>query len=402
MIDLLLNYVVWAAIFGLLYSYVLYPFLLKLASRGAKQNDRCFDVDDTNLPVVSVVISVYNEERVLRKKIDSILAQSYPLNRIEIFIGSDKSSDNSNKIIADYAQRHSNIHFYPYAIRRGKPQVLNDLVEEVFGKKPASEEHILLLTDANVIIGEDTLFHLVKHFKNPQIDLVDSNMINQGLSKDGISESENTYISNEVMLKYREGLLWKKMMGPFGGCYALRSTAFTPVPRNFLVDDFYICMQTLKKGGGTMNELKALAYEKVPHSIVEEYKRKRRISAGNFQNLWVFRSLLGRPFSTLGFTFISHKVLRWLGPIFILIAFIGSAILTFRGNKVQLLLFLIMAVGLIAIPMIERVLNRLRINLQILRNITYFNAMNVALLNGFINFLKGIQSNVWEPPKRNE
>lgn len=103
------------------------------------------------------------------------------------------------------------------------------------------------------------------------------------------------------------------MIGPFGGFYALRKNLYQLIPENFLVDDFFICMNVLKQNFKSIADPDAIAYEEVSEDWKQEYKRKARISAGNFQNLIHFENLLLR-FNSTSFCFFSHKVLRWLGP----------------------------------------------------------------------------------------
>ncbi len=351
-------------------------------------------------PHVSAVMAVYNEEAVMEEKLQSLLALDYPNELLDIYIGSDCSSDQTNSILASYSKQHTNIHFFPFEVRRGKPGVINKLVELLRQQRPPDPQHIYLLTDASVMLTPQALRKLVRHFEAKDMFMVDANMVNTGLSDGGIARSESKYVQTEVRIKHLEGQLWGTMLGPFGGCYALRSNYFEPVPPNFLVDDFYIAMRAFEQGGRAINDLEAICYEAVPHDIWEEYRRKARISAGNFQNLATFKHLLKKPFKPLGFAFLSHKVLRWLGPFFIIFALVSSAALAWQGNLwYHYLLYLQLAI-LVGVPLLDYGLKKLNIHLLILRNITYFFAMNAALLEGFFNYLKGIKTNVWQPPKR--
>ncbi len=395
---LFLQILFWLSVAALLHTYLFYPFLtIRLAKKKRFTHPNFSHKDE--LPIVSVLMAVYNEEKVIQQKMDSLLALHYPKNKLHIYIGSDCSTDATNTILEKIAKDNKHIHFFPFQERNGKPGIINKISESCFQNNPKNENHILLMTDASVILQNDTLWHLVKHFAHPDIGVVDSNMKHFGMQKQGISESENTYINSEVLLKHSEGLLWGKMIGPFGGCYAIRSTYFSKVPPKFLVDDFYIAFRALEQNTLAINDLEAECYEAVSHEMREEYRRKARISAGNFQNLFTFKHLLNLT-QPLGFAFFSHKILRWLGPFFILIMLICSAILAYFGNQFFSYLFYIILVGLIGIPTLDFVLKQFNIHIKIVRNISYFLVMNVALLHGFFNFLKGIQSNVWEPPKR--
>ncbi|MCH8330669.1 MAG: glycosyltransferase, partial [Bacteroidetes bacterium] len=295
----------WIATILLVYNYLLYPLFLRLIVAGRSQNSQVF-LTDNELPKLSILIPAFNEERVIHSKIESIYQSQYPIDNYEVIIGSDNSTDRTNEIIQELQEEYRNLKLHVFEHRTGKPGIINKLVEEAQGD-------ILVLTDADVELNNDCLFQMLKHFKNPDIGLVDTNMMSRSSYNDGISYQESTYVRFEVKIKHWEGIAWGSMMGPFGGCYALRKDYYTPVPDNYVVDDFFIAMNVLIKGKKCINELEAKCYEQTSVQIQEEFRRKIRISAGNFQNLGTFVNLLFKPFSAIGFTFLSHKVFRWFG-----------------------------------------------------------------------------------------
>ncbi|MEL6863299.1 MAG: glycosyltransferase, partial [Bacteroidota bacterium] len=351
-------------------------------------------------PLVTVLMAVYNEEKVIEEKLRSLLGVDYPKAKYQIYIGSDRSSDQTNAIIERYAAKHTFIHFYPFSQRQGKPGVINSLVEALSKRHSPNANQVYLMTDASVMLEVDCIRQMVRHFKHPEIMMVDSRMVSTGLKTAGISRSESQYVSSELRIKYREGLLWGKMIGPFGGCYALRSTHYHPVPTNFLVDDFYITMKAFEQGGLAIHEPKAVCFEAVSHDIREEYRRKSRISAGNFQNLRTFRHCLRLPFDALGFAFFSHKVLRWLGPFFIIFATLASGGLWALGHPFYAYVFGLILSGLILVPLLDYMCRLGSIHWLLLRNLSYFIIMNVALLAGYVRYRKGIKSGTWQPTKR--
>lgn len=400
MLDILLHIVFWCCLLGVLHTYLGYPFLLKWLSKGRVNNAQVYGSDDDNWPRVSILMSLYNETRVIEAKLDSLRQLDYPEGRLQVYIGSDASSDGTNDIVAAAAAQLPWLHFYPFNQRRGKPGVINELAALAFQSTPASPDHLLVITDANVMLSPGVLRQLAKHFKNSAIGLVDAHMVHTGMQDQGISKSEDLYISNEVMLKHREGICWGAMMGPFGGCYALRSNYFAPVPPAYLVDDFYIAMRVFEQGGKAVNELEARCYEAVSHAISEEYRRKARIAAGNFQNMTTFAHMWWPPVSALRFAFFSHKVLRWLTPFLLIAAMIAALVLCIRGNLYYGYLFVMLLSALAGLPMLDFVLQRLKINLLPLRSARYFVIMNMALITGFMRFINGIKNNVWEPVQR--
>ncbi len=385
---MILEIIFWVSVLLILHTYLFYPLILSILVLGRKKNDQLYSFDK-ELPFVSVVISAYNEENVIAGKIESIYKSSFPENSFEVLIGSDASDDRTVEIIRSFEANHPSLRFFDFKERRGKGNVVNDLVQNARG-------NILILTDANVLFDKDTMFGIVKHFKNPEIGLVDTNMINKGMKKEGISYQEKAYISREVGIKNMEGRIWGAMMGPFGGCYAIRKEDYTAVPSNFLVDDFYINMKIFEKGKLAVNELHARVYEDVPHQISIEFKRKVRIGTGNWQNLRTFwRLLFTRRY---GFAFWSHKVIRWIGPFLLILALISNALLVYKSELY--LITLILQLSLILAPLLDLVCKSLNLHIKSLRLITHFYSMNLALLLGFFRSFKTIKTGVWERTDR--
>lgn len=393
--QLLLHIGFWLSIFLLVYTYVLYPWLVKVLAKGKSINDLKYAKAE-ELPRVSVLMAAYNEEAVLEEKMATLLNQSYPSESIDIYVGSDNSKDRTNAILTLFQEKNENIHFTLFKTRQGKPSIINQLARKAIDK---NGDHAFLLTDASVYLEYNTIFELVKHFKNDRIGLVDACMNYQGMQSEGISNSENTYLSGEVLLKHNESKAWGKMIGPFGGCFAMRSELFQEVPTNYLVDDFYLAMKVLGADYLAINDLKASCYEPVTHAMGSEFKRKKRISAGNFQNLFAFKSLLN-PFKALGFAFVSHKVIRWLGPFLMLKIMATTFWLAWQGLVFYKVVALLLVSWFVLIPLLDYVLAKLSINLKLLRNISYFNAMNWALFLGFFKFLSGVKAGIWEPTAR--
>lgn len=377
--------------FCIFHSYVLFPFVLKIISKNKKQNELTYSRTD-DLPNITILLAVYNEEQVIAQKIESTFRTNYPVEKIKFIIGSDASTDNTNSIIESYTS-HYPIQLEVFPGRTGKSGIINRLTE-------ISNTDIYVLTDANVFFEEDTLYQLVKHYKNKNIAQVGGNIMNPEFKKDGISFQEKSYLSRENIIKYQEGVLWGAMIGTFGGCYSIRASAYKKVPANFLVDDFYISMSALMDGYQCINELDALCTEDVSNKIEEEFRRKVRISSGNFQNLVKFKSLLWPPFTGIAFAFLSHKVLRWLGPVLLLIAFFSTVILAYLSN--YYLYFVLLQLLLFASPIIDYLLKSIGIHNKILRFANYFILMNLALLKGLFEYIQGVQSNVWEPTQRNQ
>ncbi|MEN9987667.1 MAG: hypothetical protein RLZZ585_706 [Bacteroidota bacterium] len=377
----------WLGIGLIIHSYVIYPKLIQYFSRYRKTNLLIYEDE---LPPISIIIPAHNEEKVIGQKLETLLASNFPLERIELLIGADNCQDNTCAIVESYRDKFPHMTLSEFSERQGKINIVNNLVKE-------AKHDIIVMTDANVLFDTNTLSELVKHFKNPKIGLVDSRMEHFGIKETGISQAENGYISNEVQTKCAEGKIWGAMMGPFGGCFAFRKLCFEPIPTHFLVDDFYLNMLILQKGYTCINEQNARVFEDVSNESWIEFKRKIRISAGNFQNLQRFWSMLFR-FDGISYAFFSHKFLRWILPFFMLFILVGSSLLS-REHIVYAIMnaLFILPLGLY-IP--DYLGKKIGVHFKWVRYILHFTSMNIALFLGFFKFLGGIKSSIWEPTKR--
>ena len=377
-----------SCLFLIFYSYILYPLFLRLVFFIKGPNKILKKSNDIN---VSILIAAYNEDNVIEEKLKSIAKSDYNIDRIEILVGSDGSTDKTNEIVKSFNKSFPQIKLIEFSGRNGKPAIIDKLKEQAL-------YNILIITDANVIFDRNTIGCLVRHFANKDIGLVDTRMINTGLKKEGISMQEKSYISMEVELKYHEGQAFGCLIGPFGGCYAIRKDLMAEVPTNFLVDDFFICMKVLESGSLAINDKNALVYEDVSNLLSEEFRRKTRIAIGNIQNLFYFKHLFLHLHKAYSYCFFSHKFIRWIGPILLITIYISNALII---DKHSTYFYLFMAQNLFYLSgFIDVILKKIGIHNVFLRYITHFIAMNVALMVGMFQYIKGIKSNVWEPTKR--
>ena len=371
----------------ILHTYVFYPLFMILIYRNSNHNQLLF-YSDHELPSIAILIAAHNEEKVIEKKILSVFNTNYPSSKLKVFIGSDASTDRTDEIISNLTNTYSNIEFIKFKGRVGKISIINHL-------QSLCDEPVLILSDANVIFKQNTIFELVKYFKDSNVGLVSANIIKESSNNDGISYQEKKYLNFENKIKASESYAFNFIMGAEGGCYAIRNNLFSKVPSNFIVDDFFITMQVLKRKNYALLNNLAICIEDVTSDISSEYRRKVRISSGNFQNLFFFKHLLF-DFSSICFAFWSHKVLRWLTPFFIFICLFSSVFLIpyhkffIWISCIQLLLLLF--------PLFNYFF---KFNNVFLKFIAHFYLMNFALFEGFIKFIKGIKSSIWEPINRN-
>jgi cellulose synthase/poly-beta-1,6-N-acetylglucosamine synthase-like glycosyltransferase len=372
----------------ILHTYILYPLTMLLFFPRPRTRVREYTSGD-ELPELAVLIAAYNEEKVIREKIESVFRTSYPLSRIKVYVGSDASIDNTDQIVEELQQKYPNLELVKFSGRVGKISIINHL-------QSLGNEEILIMTDANVIFRPGTLLELVKKFKDQNVGIVAANIVKESLNNEGISIQEKKYLSMENKIKASESNAFNLIMGAEGGCYAIRDNLFSKVPLKFIVDDFFITMQVLNRGKYTLFNPAAICVEDVSSDTAGEYRRKVRISSGNFQNLFFFKKNLFPFWKPTGYTFWSHKVLRWLTPFFLIFSLLSSACLI-GYHPVFTWLFFIQLLGFL-FPLLDYLIN---FRNSFLKFISHFYLMNMALLEGFFKYTRGIKSSVWQPVKRN-
>lgn len=400
--EWILQWLVWGAAFSLLYTYLIYPSVLEILKFGKQTYpDTHFEQDQKTAEFrVSMLISAYNEEKVLAAKLDSLLNLKPFGGVLRVYLGSDASEDGTDTLALAFQAQHPWFSFIRFSERTGKPGIINHLARLAIAEGGNESEHIFVITDADILFDPELLRQLLRHFVHPGIAVVDSHIHSSGESSRGISKAERRYLSGEAKLKFLEGILWGAMIGPFGGCYAIRAGYFKPVPEGFLVDDFFITLSAIQTGGMAISDPRAIVWEKTNDSWAVEWKRKRRIGAGNYQNMRYFRGLWWPPLTGVGFAFFSHKILRWIGPHTMLVGFISSGLLGLMGNQIYAYLFLSAIGGLVGVFLLDALCRCLSVQLLPLRGLRYFFSMNAALFSGWLYYLKGIKSNVWERTKR--
>jgi cellulose synthase/poly-beta-1,6-N-acetylglucosamine synthase-like glycosyltransferase len=390
-----MKYLFWSCLFLVLYTYCLYPLLLAVLCRfksarraedlpameSARGRDR--SASDADLPAVTMLVAAHNEERVIREKIANSLAIDYPADRFRVVIASDGSQDATNSLVA--ACDDPRIQLIAYRRRRGKIATLNATIPQI-------ADEILVMSDANTMYAPDAVRALVCHFRDPAVGCVCGELILE--SANGAASGEGLYWRYETWLKGMESRLGF-LLGATGGIYALRRTLFRPLPNGTIVEDFVTAMKVLDGGHRVCYEPAARATETTAPSMQEEMRRKCRIGAGGFQAIALTLGLLNplRGLPALGYW--SHKIVRWCVPFFLLGMLVGSFGLigeTFYRFVLgaQLLAYGIGIQGLLPRP----------IDHPLLRPARYFFVMNLALLIGFIRFVRGTQRVTWEQARR--
>lgn len=364
------------------YSYFLYPLVLTaLASRSRAliPPDQPRDVD---LPLVSVLIAAHNEETVIRSRIENLLALDYPSDRLDLVIASDASRDGTVNIVREYEDRR--VKLIEFTARTGKAAVLNAAI-------PTLKGQIVVLSDANTMMDRSAVRNLVRWFREAQVGVVCGKLVLTGPATG--RNVDGLYWRYETFLKRCEGKIGG-LLGANGGIYAIRRALFQGIPSDTIVDDFVTpLLARVRTGCAIVYDETAIAYEETPPEIAAEFRRRARIGAGGFQSLAVLWPLLDPRRGAIAFTFVSHKLLRWLCPFFLIGLVVANVMLVNVGiYGLSLLLVLALSGAALAGQLLPA---RSAVG-KVMRLATMFGTMNAALLVGFYRWATGSQRAAWD------
>jgi cellulose synthase/poly-beta-1,6-N-acetylglucosamine synthase-like glycosyltransferase len=274
--------------------------------------------------------------------------------------------------------------------------VLKDLVETA--SREFSPE-LLVFTDANTNFAPGALRKLCRPFADPAVGGVCGKL--SFVAGEQTRTDENVYWRFENWLKAKESDI-DSCLGANGAIYAIRRPLFwSAIPKNTIIDDFVIGMKVRQQGFRMVYEPAALAFEDLPDNMSDEWKRRIRIGAGNFQALGLCRACLRPSFGAFAWMFWSHKVLRWFTP-HLMAAGCALAVAGFaRTNSLLAAAVLAGYAGTALVALIGYGAKASRHPLlRLFRGIAYFLSMQVAILLGFRKFFQGNLEGRWERTAR--
>jgi cellulose synthase/poly-beta-1,6-N-acetylglucosamine synthase-like glycosyltransferase len=370
----------WLCFCLVVYTYVLYPAVLFLASSLVGLRRRSGVGSETApLPPVSMVIPAHNEERHLPAKLANLATLDYPRDRLEVLFVSDGSTDGTNAIL-QRAEADGSIRFLSLPVRGGKSNALNQAVGQ-------ARHAILVFSDAATLFAPDAVTKLVRHFADARVGVVCGALQFQASAES--RQTEGIYWRYESLLRLMESRIGVTLTAS-GAIYALRRQCFVPLSADTLVEDLVVPMTARRLGFRVLYDPQARGTDFAASTVAGEFARRVRIATGSFRALG---GLLRGPLDPVtAFAFVSHKLLRWTLPFLLIGMLLTSAALLDSGLyralfALQIAFYLWALLGYLLRPRIQGV--------RFALIAYYLLAMHLAFLVGFVRYLSGRREIEW-------
>lgn len=368
----------WFALLLIVYTYIGYPIIIWILQRI-----KPLTIDKSSYyHHVSVVIAAHNEESSIKLRLSNLLAQDYPHEHLEIIVVSDGSSDRTIANAEVFASERLFVHALENNV--GKAMALNH------GVKLAKGE-LIVFTDARQEFQPDAINKLVANFGDETVGCVSGELHFFENSASKIEAEMGAYWRYEKFIRRSESACGS-VVGATGCIYAIRRELYQSLPPGTILDDVLTPMNIARKGKRVLFETQAVAHDIISQNAAQEWRRKVRTLAGNWQLFSLAPWILLPWENQLWWRFVSHKLLRLLVPFAMAILFISSLLLP--GNF--FLLLSLMQLVFYGIAFAGFLLPATR-SIRVVNLSYFFIVMNVAVVAGFWKWLTGGCATTWKP-----
>jgi cellulose synthase/poly-beta-1,6-N-acetylglucosamine synthase-like glycosyltransferase len=369
------------------YAYLLYPAILWVISRKNPWLPPAGTPPEW--PAITIVLPVYNEEKVIRATLESLLAIDYPADKRQVLVLSDCSTDGTHDIVREYADRGVVLVALPE--RRGKTAAENESARHATGS-------IVINTDATTRILPDSVKPLVDVFRDESVGVASGRDVSSGIGTVEANRAESGYVGYEMWVRDLETRAGS-IVGASGCFMAIRRILFDQLFPEALSRDFASPLLARRAGFRAVSVPRALALVPRARSLKVEFRRKTRTMARGIETLWFLRSMMHlTKYGRFAWMLWSHKAARWYGFLTAPLGLLGLMLLAPGSVFAQYLLvaaLLGLAVGALAFAWPEgRKIPRL------LASAGYLVGATVAAILAWGKALRGERNPIWEPTRR--
>lgn len=334
---------------------------------------------------LSVVLAVRDEAKNIAARVSNFFDQEYPPDLVEVVVVSDGSTDAT----ADIARS------------MGDPRIRVLELERPMGKAAAvnagiarAAHEIVVFADARQSFAKDVFRELTAAFADDRVGAVSGELVILRDGQSEVGEGVGLYWEYEKFIRRKESEI-DSVVGASGSIYAMRKELFEPLPVNTLLDDFLAPMRVVLGGRRVVFERRAKAYDRAADRASQEFSRKVRTLAGNFQAMALEKALLSPRKNRVFFQMVSHKLMRLIAPYFLVAAFVSNAFLDGPAFRAVLALQTLFYLSILFkfTPIIRSPAGAL------VRVAWTFVVLNAAAVAGFWVYASRKESAVWKRPR---
>lgn len=375
----MLEAILWASLVMLAYIYAGYPILVVVLGRIFRRPVAY----GSDLPHVTMIISAYNEEKHVADKIRNVLALDYPRDRLEVIVASDASNDATDRIVREH---EPDVRLLRIEGRLGKTACQNVAAEAATGD-------VLIFTDATTMVTPGSLRAIVRNFGDPTVGCVAGRLTYYSPNESSTGQGGRSYWGYESMMRDAESSL-SSLIGVSGQLYAVRKDAYRPIPAD-LISDFVIAMVIREQGLRTVMEPEACCFEETLDRADSEISMRVRVTLRSLFAMATLRRFLNPlRYGAFAWQLVSHKLLRYLSPVFLLSAFLANAALALQGRYVALMVLQLAVAGIALLGFLQlRFLTKFRL----LAQPYYFLLTNISSAISLVRFARGDKVVTWTP-----
>jgi glycosyltransferase involved in cell wall biosynthesis len=381
--------VFWASLAAVTWTYAGYPlFLLALARRRRRSPHPPRPTEDPPFePTVTIIVSAYNEEKAIRRKLERTLALDYPPEKLEVIVASDSSTDRTHDIVRELGPRGVRLVVLPE--RAGKTAAQNQAAA-------AAKGEVLIFTDATTELDRGSVRQLCASFVDPRVGCVGAELEYVSEGGSAVGKGGGLYWRYEKRVKELESQV-STLIGVSGCLYAVRANAYRPIEPD-LISDFVVAGDVFQRGFITVYGGGTVSSERTHEETGREFEMRVRVIVRTI-NALVRRARMLNPlrYGFFSFQLFSHKVLRYLVPELLIAIFASGLYLALAGGSsapvyrafliAQLALYLAAAVGWLR--------QRLGLRLPFVHVPFYFVVVNLAALWALMLYLRGERKVTW-------
>jgi cellulose synthase/poly-beta-1,6-N-acetylglucosamine synthase-like glycosyltransferase len=371
------------------YTYFGYFILVLILGNILRRKVNKFPIE----PHVTMLVAAYNEEKGIAKKLDETMKLNYPKDKLRIIIVSDGSTDQTDEIVNSYAK--DGVELMRVDGRVGKTEARNIIMSQITGE-------IIIFSDATTYYSPNAIHKLVRNFADSSVGMVTGHLIYQDDSGSQMGIGQKLYWKYETMIKKAQTSMGT-LTGSIGCITAFRKELYTPLPPN-IIEDFTEPLMIVIKGFRVVYEEEALCFEETTKKTHNEWKMRVRVIRGGMSGMIYAKKILNPIFYPVPFfQLISHKILRWLIPVFaLLIFFINNLVVVLEPALIFPRVLLFAQLSFYGIALLSYIMEKRGLRSTIAALPLYLIVLNAASLVALVKTVTSNLEATWETHRENE